>query len=63
MRLVRITYTIMVVIFPRRRQATPTIKILMMKFMRYCFRDALYPGIKPFLVQRGSFQGVAKCYD
>ncbi len=20
-------------------------------------------GIKPFLVQRGSFQGVAKCYD
>ena len=25
--------------------------------------EALQGGIKPFLVQRGSFQGVAKCYD
>ena len=23
----------------------------------------IHCGIKPFLVQRGSFQGVAKCYD
>jgi len=23
----------------------------------------VWGGIKPFLVQRGSFQGVAKCYD